>query len=145
MVRVVLYLRVSWMCMWRAIEWKEMVRVVLYALDQGSAPVRSASLHIGPVWLSSQASQARINLARPPLPRLSACRGGVWLVGSQQPGQLGMVFGWLLMYQIQNMGMQAPCLVACIQHGGLTTSLEWCAYHHPNKCFYTCATSIQPN
>jgi hypothetical protein len=81
-----------------------------------------------PVWLSSQASQARINLAGPH--------------AGEQPGQFVMVFNWLLMHQIQNIGIHALCLVVCIQYGGLTTSLEWCAYHHLYKGFYTCATNI---
>ena len=65
-------------------------------------------------WLAS-ASQA-------PFGQAEGMQGVVvWLAGSQQPSHMQPVFGSLNLHLIQIKRMQEPCLVACIEAGGVTT------------------------
>jgi len=67
-----------------------------------------------PAWLAS-ASQA-------PFGQAERMQGVVvWLAGSQQPGHMQPVFGFLNLHRIQIKRMQEPCLVSCIEAGGVTT------------------------
>jgi len=67
-----------------------------------------------PAWLAS-ASQALFGQAE----RMQGVV--VWLAGSQQSGHMQPVFGSLNLHRIQIKRMQEPCLVACIEDGGVTT------------------------
>lgn len=56
-------------------------------------------------------------------------QGLIWLPRPAQLGLHELLFGFLHLQEIQNLGMHEVCLVACMQTGLVTKLQLWYSYH----------------